>query len=143
MGASKSNGKEIKVLEIQPKVMGMQTKAMGIRTKVMEMQAKVMEMQVKAMEMQVQVKKIKGNPSAPQLPPTLNTTSSCSSQPPAARQVGHLAWSRHTIRMRKASQGPAQHNSQGYLADLNNARLEQPAKAATMLTRKSQKYMQK
>ena len=140
--------RKIKVLEIQPKVMGMQTKAMGIRTKVMEMQAKVMKMQTTVMEMlaeviemqeevmEVQVKKIKGNPSAPQPPPTLNTASSCSSQPPAARRVGHLAWSRHTIRMRKASQGPAQHNSQGYLADLNNARLEQPAKAATMLTRK-------
>ena len=82
-----------------------------MQTTVMEMLAEVIEMQEEVME--VQVKKIKGNPSAPQPPPTLNTTSSCSSQPPAARQVGHLAWSRHTIRMRKGSQGPAQQNSQG------------------------------
>ena len=114
--------------------MALQANVMEVQAKVMVMQVKVMEMQEEVMEVQVNKKKRKSK--------RLNTTSSFSSQPPAARRVGHLAWSRHTIRMRKASQGPAQHNSQGYLADLNNARLEQLAKATTMLTRKSQKYMQ-
>ena len=107
---------------MQVKVMENIRQVMALHAYVIEMQATMMEMQAKIMEMQRN-----GNR-------TVNTTSSCCSQPPAVRRVGHLAWPHKAL-----------HNTihKVHFADLHSASLEQAAKAATMLTRKSQKYMQK